>query len=45
MDVLEALEAAVVFAPNPVAAVKEARTWRDMIAPAGQVFTGRGSRV
>lgn len=31
-DALEALEAAVTFAPNPLAAVREARAWRDVVA-------------
>lgn len=40
---LESLEAAVTFAPNPLAAVREARAWREMIAPAGgQVRKGLG---
>lgn len=34
---LEALEAAVTFAPTPLAAVREARAWREVIAPTQQV--------
>lgn len=30
-DVLEALEAAVVYAPTPLAAVREAKAWREML--------------
>lgn len=33
MDVLEALEAAVTYAPNSLAAIREARAWREVIAP------------
>lgn len=36
VDALEALEAAVTFAPTPLAAVKEARAWREVIAPTQQ---------
>lgn len=32
-DVLEALEAAVVCAPTPLAAVREAKAWREMLVP------------
>ena len=33
MDALEALEAAVTYAPNSLAAIREARAWRQVIAP------------
>lgn len=36
IDALEALEAAVTFAPTPLAAVREARAWREIIAPTQQ---------
>lgn len=41
VDALEALEAAVTFAPSPLAAVKEARAWREVIAPTQQQVCGR----
>ncbi|CAM9933721.1 unnamed protein product, partial [Scytosiphon promiscuus] len=36
IDALEALETAVRFAPTPLAAVREARAWREVIAPSQQ---------
>eukprot|EP00752_Nemacystus_decipiens_P005356 g4857.t1 len=36
IDALEALEAAVTSAPTPLAAVREARAWREVIAPTHQ---------
>eukprot|EP00904_Undaria_pinnatifida_P010339 jgi/Undpi1/6435/HiC_scaffold_20.g08916.m1 len=33
VDILEALEAAVTYAPNSLTAIREARAWREVIAP------------
>ncbi|CAM9510588.1 unnamed protein product [Pylaiella littoralis] len=43
IDALEALEAAVTFAPTPLAAVREARAWREIIAPTQQQQQGSNS--
>ncbi|CAN0413520.1 unnamed protein product, partial [Ectocarpus fasciculatus] len=43
VDALEALEAAVTFAPTPLAAAKEARAWREVIAPTQQQTSGNNS--